>query len=211
MTLKELLENEPHLTTDDEQTGIYLIPNGKFGFTSFPVGAHVETMEDVPNELPEDFVLPDEDQLTDEEKYNLLYHKEVKRTFELDKAVVLVTVEQYQGLMQRTHCWQDGKCVAYVEPKEVTEARELLEEYNNTLQQKAEAEQWLHEHDYIGVKIAEAMLVGTDEEIIGLKKQYEATISEAKAKRLVVNQCESALIQLQANIEHAQEVLTNEN
>lgn len=209
MTLKELLENEPHLTTDDEQTGIYLIPSGKFGFTSFPVGTHVETMEDVPNELPEDFVLPED--ATEEEKHELLYHKETVRTFELDKDAVLVTVKQYQGLMQRAFCWQNGKITPYAEPKEVTEARELLEEYNNTLRQKAGAEQWLREHDYIGVKIAEAMLVGTDEEIIGLKKQYEAIISEAKAKRLVVNQCESALIQLQANIEHAQEVIQNEN
>lgn len=173
MTIKELLESEPHLITDEKQTGVYLIPIGKFGFTSFPVGTYNEEGE-----------------------------------FELNSDAVLVTIDQYDGLKQRTYCWQDGACVRYTAPKEVMNARETCKKYDDTLQRKADAKQWLFEHDYVGVKIAEAFLMGTDEELAALKQEYADVIEEAKEKRAIVNECEQILQTI--DIAHAQEILAHE-
>lgn len=209
MTLQELLQNEPYLQTDEKMTGIYLIPTGKFGFTSYPVGTTQEVVEDVPNILPEDFEMPTD--ISDEEKHQILYHQESKQVFTLDPKAILVTADEYMSLLQHTHCFQDGKIVVYVKSQNVITAEEIITEYQQYVTQKAEAEQWLRDHDYIGVKIAQAMLVGTDEEIIELKNQYASTIQEAKAKRALVNQCDSALTQLEQDLQKAQEVLNNEN
>lgn len=97
MTLQELLTNEPYLTTDEKQTGIYLVPNGKFGYTSFPVG-ELKTVKvarkDMPGYVfPEGY--PEEQRKAFEEELCEL------QQFELNENAVLVNVEDYELLMSR--------------------------------------------------------------------------------------------------------------
>lgn len=207
MTLQELLTNEPHLTTDEKQTGIYLVPNDKFGYTSFPVG-ELKTVKvarkDMPGYVfPEDY--PEEQRKAFEEELCEL------QQFELNENAVLVNVEDYELLMSRKKCWSNGKLVAYVKSKVVADAETLLASVDDARQSLADAQQWLNEHDYVGVKIAQAMLVGDEAELAAMKEQYASVIETAKVKRQEVNTYTKWLNDNEAAIQAAQDVIQNEH
>ena len=209
MTVKELLAQEPYLRTDEEQTGIYLVPGGKFGFTSFPVGTSEVEVVEVENELPEDFKMPEG--ISEEEQHQILYHEDRREQFILDENAVLVTPEQYQGIMTREYCFQDGKAVKYVEPKTVADAKALVKFYEELSVKRQAAQDWLNGHDYIGVKISEAMLLGTDEEVDALRTEYADMIAEAKVQRAVINDCDTKLASQKDAYEKAQKIIIAEN
>lgn len=207
MTLQELLQNEPYLRTDEKQTGIYLVPNGKFGYTSFPVG-ELKTVKvarkDMPGYVfPEGY--PEEQRKAFEEELCEL------QQFELNENAVLVNVEDYELLMSRKKFWSNGKLVAYVKSKVVADAETLLASVDDARQSLADAQQWLNEHDYVGVKIAQAMLVGDEAELAAMKEQYASVIEEAKVKRNEVNTYTKWLNDNDAAIQAAQEVIQNEH
>lgn len=207
MTLQELLQNEPYLRTDEKQTGIYLVPNGKFGYTSFPVG-ELKTVKvarkDMPGYVfPEGY--PEEQRKAFEEELCEL------QQFELNENAVLVNVEDYELLMSRKKFWSNGKLVAYVKSKVVADAETLLTSVDDARQSLADALQWLNEHDYVGVKIAQAMLVGDEAELAAMKEQYASVIEEAKVKRNEVNTYTKWLNDNDAAIQAAQEVIQNEH
>lgn len=207
MTLQELLQNEPYLRTDEKQTGIYLVPNGKFGYTSFPVG-ELKTVKvarkDMPGYVfPEGY--PEEQRKAFEEELCEL------QQFELNENAVLVNVEDYELLMSRKKFWSNGKLVAYVKSKVVADAETLLASVDDARQSLADAQQWLNEHDYVGVKIAQAMLFNDETELAAMKKQYASVIEEAKVKRNEVNTYTKWLNDNEAAIQAAQEVIQNEH
>ena len=207
MTLQELLTNEPYLTTDEKQTGIYLVPNGKFGYTSFPVG-ELKTVKvarkDMPGYVfPEGY--PEEQRKAFEEELCEL------QQFELNENAVLVNVEDYELLMSRKKCWSNGKLVAYVKSKVVADAETLLASVDDAQASLADAQQWLNEHDYVGVKIAQAMLVGDEAELAAMKEQYASIIETAKIKRQEVNTYTKWLNDNEAAIHAAKDVIQNEH
>lgn len=207
MTLQELLTNEPYLTTDEKQTGIYLVPNGKFGYTSFPVG-ELKTVKvarkDMPGYVfPEGY--PEEQRKAFEEELCEL------QQFELNENAVLVNVEDYELLMSRKKCWSNGKLVAYVKSKVVADAETLLASVDDARKSLADAQQWLNEHDYVGVKIAQAMLFNDETELAAMKEQYASVIETAKVKRQEVNAYTKWLNDNEAAIQAAQEVIQNEH
>lgn len=207
MTLQELLQNEPYLRTDEKQTGIYLVPNGKFGYTSFPVG-ELKTVKvarkDMPGYVfPEGY--PEEQRKAFEEELCEL------QQFELNENAVLVNVEDYELLMSRKKFWSNGKLVAYVKSKVVADAETLLASVDDARQSLADAQQWLNEHDYVGVKIAQAMLFNDETELAAMKEQYASVIEEAKVKRNEVNTYTKWLNDNDAAIQAAQEVIQNEH
>lgn len=207
MTLQELLTNEPYLTTDEKQTGIYLVPNGKFGYTSFPVG-ELKTVKvarkDMPGYVfPEGY--PEEQRKAFEEELCEL------QQFELNENAVLVNVEDYELLMSRKKCWSNGKLVAYVKSKVVADAETLLASVDDARASLADAQQWLNEHDYVGVKIAQAMLIGDEAEFAAMKEQYASVIETAKVKRQEVNTYTKWLNDNEAAIQAAQDVIQNEH
>lgn len=207
MILQELLTNEPYLTTDEKQTGIYLVPNGKFGYTSFPVG-ELKTVKvarkDMPGYVfPEGY--PEEQRKAFEEELCEL------QQFELNKNAVLVNVEDYELLMSRKKCWSNGKLVAYVKSKVVADAETLLVSVDDARASLTAAQQWLNKHDYVGVKIAQAMLFNDETELAAMKEQYASVIEEAKVKRNEVNTYTKWLNDNEAAIQAAQEVIQNEH
>lgn len=207
MTLQELLQNEPYLRTDEKQTGIYLVPNGKFGYTSFPVG-ELKTVKvarkDMPGYVfPEGY--PEEQRKAFEEELCEL------QQFELNENAVLVNVEDYELLMSRKKFWSNGKLVAYVKSKVVADAETLLASVDDARQSLADAQQWLNEHDYVGVKIAQAMLFNDETELAAMKEQYASVIEEAKVKRNEVNTYTKWLNDNEAAIHAAQDVIQNEH
>lgn len=207
MTLQELLQNEPYLRTDEKQTGIYLVPNGKFGYTSFPVG-ELKTVKvarkDMPGYVfPEGY--PEEQRKAFEEELCEL------QQFELNENAVLVNVEDYELLMSRKKFWSNGKLVAYVKSKVVADAETLLVSVEDARQSLADAQQWLNEHDYVGVKIAQAMLFNDEAELAAMKEQYASVIETAKVKRNEVNTYTKWLNDNDAAIQAAQEVIQNEH
>ena len=131
--------------------------------------------------------------------------------FELNENAVLVDVEDYELLMRRKKCWSNGKLVAYVKSKVVADAETLLASVDDARKSLADAQQWLNEHDYVGVKIAQAMLVGDEAELATMKEQYTSVIEEAKVKRNEVNAYTKWLNDNEAAIQAAQEVISNEN
>lgn len=207
MTLQELLTNEPYLTTDEKQTGIYLVPNGKFGYTSFPVGEYKTVKvarKDMPGYVfPEGY--PEEQRKAFEEELCEL------QQFELNENAVLVKVEDYELLMSRKKCWSNGKLIAYAKSKQVADAEILLASVEDARTELANAQRWLNKHDYIGVKIAEAFLIGDETLIAELKAQYNDVIAEAQTYRTAVNTYTKWLNDNKAAIQAAQEVLANEN
>lgn len=207
MTLQELLQNEPYLRTDEKQTGIYLVPNGKFGYTSFPVG-ELKTVKvarkDMPGYVfPEGY--PEEQRKAFEEELCEL------QQFELNENAVLVNVEDYELLMSRKKFWSNGKLVAYVKSKVVADAETLLASVDDARKSLADAQQWLNEHDYVGVKIAQAMLIGDEAELAAMKEQYASVIETAKVKRQEVNAYTKWLNDNEAAIHAAQDVIQNEH
>ena len=207
MTLQELLQNEPYLRTDEKQTGIYLVPNGKFGYTSFPVG-ELKTVKvarkDMPGYVfPEGY--PEEQRKAFEEELCEL------QQFELNENAVLVNVEDYELLMSRKKFWSNGKLVAYVKSKVVADAETLLASVEDARQSLADAQKWLNKHDYVGVKIAQAMLFNDEAELAAMKEQYASVIEEAKVKRNEVNTYTKWLNDNDAAIQAAQEVIQNEH
>lgn len=207
MTLQELLQNEPYLRTDEKMTGIYLVPNGKFGYTSFPVG-ELKTVKvarkDMPGYVfPEGY--PEEQRKAFEEELCEL------QQFELNENAVLVNVEDYELLMSRKKFWSNGKLVAYVKSKVVADAETLLASVEDARQSLADAQQWLNKHDYVGVKIAQAMLFNDEAELAAMKEQYASVIEEAKVKRNEVNTYTKWLNDNDAAIQAAQEVIQNEH
>lgn len=207
MTLQELLTNEPYLTTDEKQTGIYLVPNGKFGYTSFPVGEHKTVKvarKDMPGYVfPEGY--PEEQRKAFEEELCEL------QQFELNENALLVKVEDYELLMSRKKCWSNGKLIAYVKSKVVADAETLLASVDDARKSLADAQQWLNEHDYVGVKIAQAMLFNDEAELAAMKERYASVIETAKVKRNEVNTYTKWLNDNEAAIQAAQEVIQNEH
>ena len=67
------------------------------------------------------------------------------------------------------------------------------------------------EHDYVGVKIAQAMLFNDETELAAMKEQYASVIEEAKVKRNEVNTYTKWLNDNDAAIQAAQEVIQNEH
>ena len=207
MTLQELLQNEPYLRTDEKMTGIYLVPNDKFGYTSFPVG-ELKTVKvarkDMPGYVfPEGY--PEEQRKAFEEELCEL------QQFELNENAVLVNVEDYELLMSHKKCWSNGKLVAYVKSKVVADAETLLASVDDARASLADAQQWLNKHDYVGVKIAQAMLFNDETELAAMKEQYASVIETAKVKRQEVNAYTKWLNDNKAAIQAAQEVIQNEH
>lgn len=209
MTLQELLQNEPYLQTDEKMTGIYLVPCGKFGFTSFPVGKTEQVKKTRKRELPADFVMPEG--ISKEEQAQIENEEYVEDVFTLNENAVLVKIEDYEALLSRKKCWSNGKLVACVKSKVVADAETLLASVEDARQSLADAQQWLNEHDYVGVKIAQAMLIGDEAELAAMKEQYASVIEEAKVKRNEVNAYTKWLNDNEAAIQAAQEVISNEN
>lgn len=87
----------------------------------------------------------------------------------------------------------------------------MLASVENDRQSLADAQQWLNEHDYVGVKIAQAMLIGDEAELAAMKEQYASVIEEAKVKRNEVNAYTKWLNDNEAAIQAAQDVIQNEH
>lgn len=209
MTLQELLQNEPYLQTDEKMTGIYLVPNAKFGFTSYPVGKTEQVKKTRKRELPPDFVMPEG--ISKEEQAQIENEEYFEDIFTLNENATLVKIEDYEALLSRKKCWSNGKLVAYVKSKAVADAELLLASVDDARKSLANAERWLNEHDYVGVKIAQAMLVGDETEIAEMKNEYASVIEEAKLKRQEVNTYRAWLNENEAAVEAAREVIRNEN
>ena len=114
-------------------------------------------------------------------------------------------------MLSRKKCWSDGKLVAYVKSKVVADAETLLASVDDARASLAAAQQWLNEHDYVGVKIAQAMLFNDETELAAMKEQYTSVIEEAKVKRNEVNTYTKWLNDNDAAIQAAQEVIQNEH
>lgn len=209
MTLQELLQNEPYLQTDEKMTGIYLVPSGKFGFMSYPVGKCKQVKKTRKRELPDDFVMPEG--ISKEAQAQIENEEYVEDIFIPNENAVFVKVEDYEALLSRKKCWSNGKLVAYVKSKVVADAEILLASVEEARKSLANAQQWLYEHDYIGVKIAQAMLVGDETELAAMKEQYASVIEEAKVKRQEVNTYTKWLNDNEAAIQVAQKVIQNEH
>ena len=207
--MQELLQNEPYLRTDEKMTGIYLVPSGKFGFTSYPVGKCEQVKKTHKRELPADFMMPEG--ISKEEQAQIENEEYVEDVFTLNENAVLVTIADYEALLSCKKCWSNGKLVAYVKSKVVANAETLLASVDDARQSLADAQQWLNEHDYVGVKIAQAMLVGDEAELAAMKEQYASVIETAKVKRQEVNTYTKWLNDNDAAIQAAQEVIQNEH
>lgn len=186
MTIKELQMQIPNLVLPKEidENLIPLIPIGKRGWAEFPVTETlaIETLVGGENTTQEVTKFKDD--------------------------VVFIEQKDFEGLMIGTHAWQDNKIVPYTKSQEVLNAEKSMSKAQELQKQINEAKQWLFEHDYVGVKIAEAFLVGTDEELVALKTEYADIIKQANAQRVLINECENKLATL--DMKHAQEVLENE-
>lgn len=74
-----------------------------------------------------------------------------------------------------------------------------MEKYNNIFKvfglqfQIAEAKKKLAEKDYVGRKIAEVLLLGTEAEITAIKQEYSGVIAEAKTLRDNINAWEAEI------------------
>lgn len=74
-----------------------------------------------------------------------------------------------------------------------------MERQNNTfkifiLRHKiAEAKKKLSAKDYVGRKIAEVLLLGTEAEITAIKQEYSSVIAEAKTLRANINAWEAEM------------------
>lgn len=204
MTIEQILEIEPHLVTN-EKGKIWLVPSGKYGWTSFPVGQDVSVKKE--RELPADFVLPEG--ITEEEKEHLLY--ETSTVFQPFENAVEVTPDEYDGLKKQTHRWKNGKCV--LRTKTTTEI--ALETAQKTLeavqQQEQEARQYLISTDYVGRKISEAVLLDDAALLAELKAQYAEVISKAKTARQIVNESTSKIESLLKRIEELRLEVGNED
>ena len=209
MTLQELLQNEPYLRTDEKMTGIYLVPSGKFGFTSFPVGKNEQVNKTRKRELPADFMMPEG--ISKEEQAQIENEEYVEDVFTLNENAVLVTIADYEALLSCKKCWSNGKLVAYVKSKVVADAETLLASVDDARKSLADAQQWLNKHDYVGVKIAQAMLFNDETELAAMKEQYASVIETAKVKRQEVNAYTKWLNDNEAAIQAAQEVIQNEH
>lgn len=203
MTFEELVKQEPYLHTKDDK--IYLVPSGKYGWTSFPVGENV--IEKQPRELPKGFVMPEE--LTDEEKENILF--EDKSEFELFNAAVAVTVEEYEGLQAQTHRWKDGKIIKRVKSTNEIALEKAQQELQDATEAQKNARNELTNKDYIGRKISEALLLN-DEKLLGsLREQYASDILAAQHLRETVNNTAVAIDELNTEIENLKEIIKNED
>lgn len=87
----------------------------------------------------------------------------------------------------------------------------MLAGVNDARKSLADAQQWLNEHYYISVKIAQAMLIGDEAELAAMKEQYASVIEEAKVKRNEVNAYTKWLNDNEAAIQAAQDVIQNEH
>lgn len=87
----------------------------------------------------------------------------------------------------------------------------MLASVNDARKSLADAQQWLNEHYYIGVKIAQAMLIGDEAELAAMKEQYASVIEEAKVKRNEVNAYTKWLNDNEAAIQAAQDIIQNEH
>lgn len=192
MTIQELIRKEPFLKINKEGTGIYLIPSGKRGWTSFPVTRKEKVTKEVVKE--------------DGSKVLETIEEDVLR-----EEAVLVSPSEYQGLIERTHVWQDGKVVRYVESEEVKKAKALVEQNDKYQEEIDKAKASLKKHDYISVKISEAVLSGDQQELEALKKKYSDKIAEAKKNRELINQNEMWISSMAKEVEKAKEVIANED
>lgn len=74
-----------------------------------------------------------------------------------------------------------------------------MEKYNNIFKvfglqfQISEAKKKLAEKDYVGRKIAEVLLLGTEAEITAIKQEYSGVIAEAKTLRENINAWEAEI------------------
>jgi chromosome segregation ATPase len=74
-----------------------------------------------------------------------------------------------------------------------------MERQNNTFKiftlrhQIAEAKRKLSAKDYVGRKIAEVLLLGTEAEITAIKQEYSSVIAEAKTLRDNINTWEAEI------------------
>lgn len=85
-----------------------------------------------------------------------------------------------------------------------------MERYNNIFKvfllryKIAEAKKKLADKDYVGRKIAEVLLLGTDAEIIAIKQEYSDVIAEAKTLRNNINAWEAEIKKLNEEIKSNQ-------
>ena len=86
----------------------------------------------------------------------------------------------------------------------------MLASVDDARKSLADAQQWLNEH-YVGVKIAQAMLIGDESELAAMKEQYASVIEEAKVKRNEVNAYTKWLNDNEAAIQAAQDIIQNEH
>lgn len=80
-----------------------------------------------------------------------------------------------------------------------------MQNYNNFLEilklsgKIAQAKKQLAEKDYIGRKIAEVLLVGTDSDVKAIREEYSADIAEANVLRKNINTWQEEIKKLRAN------------
>lgn len=182
MTIQEIIDMGSFFQTNEDKTKIYVLPLSKFSYAVYPVGTRQVVEVD---------------------------GKPVERFVPSDKAVA-ITAEEFEGLTKKQKCWEKGKLVDYMKSDVVIKAEQLLENVESAEKEIVEAKAWLSSKDYIGVKIAQAMLVNDTDEIASLKEQYTQVIDTAKYKRNRINAREAWLKENAEAIEQAKELLEKE-
>ena len=129
--------------------------------------------------------------------------EEIEKTiFEPYPNAVQISDEDYEALENCTKCWnhERTKLIPYIPSGAQSQLNLLVQEYQETSNKLAAAEQFLQENDYVGRKIAEALLMDDTQLLAELKVKYKDIIEESKEARAVVNPYRAKLIELQEKI-----------
>ena len=134
--------------------------------------------------------------------------QETEDGFKPDEDAVLITADQFVGLRKREMCWSDeGTIVPFVKSQEVLDAEAFIAEFDGWTQRSTDARKWLADHDYIGIKIAEALVSETDDVIVELRKKYAAELETAKTMREIVSENEDLIAENKNKYEEAQQTV----
>lgn len=194
MTIEELLQNLPNLTKADDKH-IWILPHSGGGYTLFPVGEKKELKSAV--------------EPTKENPTGTL----AEFGFVPFDGAIKITADEYIGITNGSMVFTKDlkRVIPYVPTFNESKLKETRKAYEAAIQTKMSSQAWLSEHDYIGVKISEALLVNDATRLNELRTQYASVIAEAQTHRNKVNTSETAIKNLEAEIKKLEEVIENEN
>ena len=115
--------------------------------------------------------------------------------------VVDISDEDFALLQSGDKIWKNGQLVENAEAEQykqaITERQKILG-WETTI---AKDKEYLRQKDYIGIKIAHAILLNDTQVLQEIKEKYQDELTECANKRAEINQLESQIAESQQTIQ----------